>query len=113
GEGPTQIDRQSRERQVTLLADMAAGYGLSEGMAFLTDFAEENLPKSVIAEFDGQAKELGRTAISFVTALLLGIILVYMILAAQFESLLDPFTIMMSLPFAVIGALGALFLTGE
>ena len=113
GEGPTQIDRQARERQITLLADMAAGHGLSEGMSFLTNFAAKELPKTVITDFDGQAKELGRTAISFLTALLLGIILVYMILAAQFESLLDPFTIMMSLPFAVIGALGALLLTGE
>ncbi|AKU92339.1 efflux RND transporter permease subunit [Vulgatibacter incomptus] len=112
GEGPTQIDRQARERQITILADLAHGHALGEGMGFLTNLQNE-LPKSVITGFDGRAKELGRTAISFLTALLLGIILVYMILAAQFESLLDPFTIMMALPFAVIGALGGLLITGQ
>ncbi len=113
GEGPTQIERQARERQITILANLADGYGLSEGMSFLTDFAEKELPRTVITDFDGQAKELGKTALAFLTALLLGIILVYMILAAQFESLLDPLTIMMALPFAVIGALGGLLIFGE
>lgn len=113
GEGPTQIDREGRQRQITILADLAEGYGLGEGMGFLSEFAERELPATVITGFDGQGKELGRTAIAFLTALLLGVILVYMILAAQFESFLDPITIMMSLPFAVIGALGGLLLTGE
>lgn len=113
GEGPTQIERQARERQITLLANLAQGFGLGDAMGFLNEYAATELPKTVITDFDGAGRELGRTAISFVTALLLGIILVYMILAAQFESLLDPFTIMMSLPFAVIGALGALLITGE
>lgn len=112
-EGPTQIDRQARERQITILANLAEGHGLGEAMGFLNEYAESELPKTVITDFDGAGKELGRTAISFITALLLGIILVYMILAAQFESLLDPFTIMMSLPFAVIGALGALLITQQ
>jgi len=113
GEGPTQIDRQARQRQITILADLAPGYSLSEAMSFLSGYAEKELPPTIITEFDGQGKELGRTAIAFLTALLLGVVLVYMILAAQFESLIDPITIMMSLPFAVIGALAALLITGE
>lgn len=113
GEGPTQIDRQARERQITVLADLAEGVGLGDGMAFVSDFAAKELPSTLRTDFDGAGKELGKTAIAFVTALLLGVILVYMVLAAQFESLVDPFTIMMSLPFAVIGALGALIVTNQ
>ncbi|MBF5045323.1 efflux RND transporter permease subunit [Aggregicoccus sp. 17bor-14] len=112
-EGPVQIDRQSQKRQITLLANLAPGYSLGEGMAFLTGYAQKELPKTVIADFAGNAKEMAKTGIAFVTALLLGIVLLYMILAAQFESLVHPFTIMLSLPFAFIGAIGALLLTGQ
>jgi hydrophobic/amphiphilic exporter-1 (mainly G- bacteria), HAE1 family len=112
-EGPVQIDRQSQKRQITLLANLAPGYSLGEGMAFLTGYAEKELPKTVTADFAGNAKELAKTGIAFLTALVLGIVLLYMILAAQFESLIHPFTIMLSLPFALIGAIGALLITGQ
>jgi HAE1 family hydrophobic/amphiphilic exporter-1 len=112
-EGPTQIDRQALERQITVLANLEKGKGLGEAMGFLQAFASKELPRTVVTDFDGAGKELGNTAIGFLMALLLGVILVYMILAAQFESLLDPFVIMMSVPFAVIGAFLALLVTGE
>ncbi len=112
GVGPSQIDRQGQKRQVTMLADLSS-YSLGEAIGFLDDFAAKELPKSVITDFEGMGKELGRAGLAFLTALVLAIVLVYMILAAQFESLLDPFTIMMSLPFAVIGAFGGLLLTGQ
>ncbi|ACG73619.1 acriflavin resistance protein [Anaeromyxobacter sp. K] len=114
-EEPTlsQIDRQEQLRQVTLLADLPRGASLGAAMQDLAAFAAKELPPTVITDFEGQGKELGKTAGAFVQALLLGVVLVYMILAAQFGSLLDPFTIMLSLPFAVIGALGALLATGQ
>lgn len=112
GEGPSQIDRQARQRQITVLANLS-GLSLSDGVAFLESYTKTELPPGVNAEFDGAAKRLGETVAAFGRALLLGILLVYMILAAQFESLLDPLAIMMSLPFAVIGAFGSLLLTGQ
>jgi hydrophobe/amphiphile efflux-1 (HAE1) family protein len=112
-EGPVQIDRQDQKRQITLLANLAPGYSLGEGMGYLTAYAEKELPKGVTAAFAGNAKELGETAAAFATALLLGVVLLYMILAAQFESYVHPFTIMLSLPFAFIGAIGALLVTGQ
>ncbi|BDG05353.1 efflux RND transporter permease subunit [Anaeromyxobacter oryzae] len=111
GEGPSQIERQSLKRQVTLLADLKS-YSLGEAMAFLEGVTKD-LPRTVQHDFEGQGKELANTAREFLMALVLGIILVYMILAAQFESLLDPVTIMLSLPLAVIGAIGALLLVHE
>jgi len=111
-EGPSQIDRQAQKRQITVLAELR-NYSLGEALGFLNDFAKKELPPTVITDFEGQGKELAKAGLAFLMALLLGIILVYMILAAQFGSLLDPITIMMSLPFAIIGALGGLLVTGE
>jgi HAE1 family hydrophobic/amphiphilic exporter-1 len=108
----SQIDRQGRERQITLLADLRSGVALGAAMGDLTTFAKE-LPRTVTTDFEGQGKELGKTAGAFLRALVLGILLVYMILAAQFGSLIDPLTIMASLPFAVIGALGSLLAAGQ
>ena len=110
--GPSQIEHQAQIRQVTLLADLR-NYPLGEAMKYLSGFAAKELPKSVTYDFEGQGREMGKMAIAFVTALLLGIILVYIILAAQFESLVHPFTIMMSLPFAVIGGIGGLLIAQQ
>jgi len=112
-DGPVQIDRESQKRQITLLANLASGYQLGDAVAFMNATAEKEVPKGMIYDFEGNAKELGKAVAAFGAALLLGIILVYMILAAQFESLIHPFTIMLSLPFAFIGAIGALLITGQ
>jgi len=110
--GPSQIEHQAQMRQVTLLADLR-NYALGEAMGYLSDFAKKELPPSVQSDFEGQGRELGRTATEFLLALGLGVVLVYIILAAQFESLVHPFTIMMSLPFAVIGGIGGLLLANQ
>jgi len=112
-EGPVQIDRMNQKRQITLLANLSPGYTLGEGMSYLTAQAEQVLPQGVVGGFAGNAKELNKTVGAFATALGLGILLLYMILAAQFGSYVHPFTIMLSLPFALIGAIGALLLSGH
>jgi HAE1 family hydrophobic/amphiphilic exporter-1 len=110
--GPAQIDHQGQIRQVTMLADLR-DYPLGEAMKYLSTFAATELPKSVITDFEGQGRELGKMAKAFILALVLGVVLVYIILAAQFESLVHPFTIMMSLPFAVIGGIAGLLIANQ
>jgi HAE1 family hydrophobic/amphiphilic exporter-1 len=110
--GPSQIEHQSQVRQVTLLADLR-DMSLGEATADLTAFAKKELPPAVQSDFEGQGRELGNAAKAFLLALVLGVVLVYIILAAQFESLVHPFTIMMSLPFAVIGAIAGLLLANQ
>jgi HAE1 family hydrophobic/amphiphilic exporter-1 len=110
--GPSQIDHQAQLRQVTILADLR-GYALGDAMSYLTTFARTELPRSVQTDFEGQARELGSAGKAFLLALVLGIVLVYIILAAQFESLIHPFTIMMSLPFAVIGGIAGLLIARQ
>jgi hydrophobic/amphiphilic exporter-1 (mainly G- bacteria), HAE1 family len=111
GEGPAQIDRESRQRQITVLANLN-GLSLGDATAWTQDYARTQLPPSVEGEFDGNAEMLGDAGSAFASALLLGLILVFLILAAQFESVIDPLAIMVSLPFAIIGAIGSLLLTG-
>jgi len=110
--GPSQIEHQAQMRQVTILADLR-NYSLGEANGFLSDFAKKELPKTVVTDFEGQGRELGNAGKAFGMALLLGVVLVYIILAAQFESLIHPFTIMMSLPFAVIGGIAGLLLARQ
>jgi len=110
--GPSQIDHQAQLRQVTILADVR-NYSLGEAMGFLSRFAREELPKTVVTDFEGQGRELGTAGRAFLLALVLGVVLVYIILAAQFESLIHPFTIMMSLPFAIIGGIAGLLLARQ
>jgi len=110
--GPSQIEHQAQMRQVTLLADLR-DYSLGEAMGALRGFADKELPATVTTDFEGQGRELGNAARAFLQALALGVVLVYIILAAQFESLVHPFTIMMSLPFAVIGGIAGLLVTGQ
>ncbi|HET9552651.1 MAG TPA: efflux RND transporter permease subunit, partial [Anaeromyxobacteraceae bacterium] len=110
--GPSQIDHQAQMRQVTILADLRS-YSLGEAMSFLSGVAKKDLPPTIRTDFEGQGRELGTAGKAFLTALLLGVVLVYIILAAQFESLIHPFTIMMSLPFAVIGGIAGLLLAQQ
>ncbi len=110
--GPSQIEHQAQVRQVTLLADLKH-YGVGQAVAYLNDFAKKELPPSVQYDFEGQARELGKAGKAFVLALLLGVVLVYIILAAQFESLVHPVTIMVSLPLAVIGGVLGLLITNQ
>jgi HAE1 family hydrophobic/amphiphilic exporter-1 len=110
--GPSQIEHQAQMRQVTLLADLK-GYSLGEAMGYLSAFTRKELPASIQADFEGQGRELGKAGLAFAMALLLGVVLVYIILAAQFESLVHPFTIMMALPFAVIGGIAGLLIAQQ
>jgi HAE1 family hydrophobic/amphiphilic exporter-1 len=110
--GPSQIEHQAQIRQVTLLADLK-DYSLGEAMGYLDAFARKELPPSVTFDFEGQGRELGKAGVAFLLALVLGVVLVYIILAAQFESLVHPFTIMMSLPFAIIGGIGGLLVANQ
>jgi HAE1 family hydrophobic/amphiphilic exporter-1 len=109
--GPAEIDRQSLKRQVTLLADLK-GMSLGDATKKLEELGK-TLPPGVQHDYAGQQKFLGETLGEFGKALLLGIILIYMVLCAQFESLLDPVTILISLPLSVIGALSGLLIAHE
>lgn len=113
GTGPTQIDRKSRQRQVTVLANLAQGYPLGTAIEDIRKIAASVVPPEVTTEFDGQARIMGESFRNMIFSLILAIIIVYMVLASQFESFIHPFTIMVSLPLSLVGALGGLLLAHQ
>jgi hydrophobic/amphiphilic exporter-1 (mainly G- bacteria), HAE1 family len=112
--GPVSIERQDRERQVTILANLDASKPLGTAQTEILNFQKElELPPGVTSKFTGDAEMMEESFASILFCLFLAIILTYMILSAQFENFLHPFTIMLSLPLSVGGALGGLALTGR
>ena len=111
GVGPTQIAREARMRQITVMAGID-GIALGEATAKTLEIAKRVVPASVDTEMSGDSQLMTESFGYMIVSLILAVLLVYMILAAQFESFIHPFTIMVSLPLAVVGAFGALFLAG-
>jgi len=110
----SRIDRLNRQREVRLRASVAPGYGLADRLAALrTAVSEMNLPSAYSTAVSGRGRELERTFGEFIWAFALSIIFMYMILASQFENLIHPFTILLSLPLTVPFALLSLWLTGN
>ena len=111
GTGPVQIDRQERQRQITITANLAQGKALSDALADIDAQVEDmGLPLGYTTGVSGMGKMFAEMIESFQLAFLLSIIGMYMILAAQFESFLHPVTIMLSLPLAVPFALLSLWM---
>ncbi len=112
--GPTSIEREGRQRQVTVLANLEPSKPLGEAVTDVEKFAEDlGLPETVQAVFTGSADMMNETFANIMFCLFLAVALTYMVLAAQFESFLHPFTIMLSLPLSIGGAFGGLWLTGR
>ena len=112
GVGPTQITREARMRQITVFAGLD-GLVLGEASARTEEIARRVVPSAIQTEMSGTSQLMTESFGYMIVSLILAIVLVYMILAAQFESFIHPFTIMMSLPLAVVGAFGALFLAHQ
>jgi HAE1 family hydrophobic/amphiphilic exporter-1 len=112
GVGPTQIVRQARMRQITVMAGLD-GLALGEASPKMVEIAKRVVPASIDTEMSGISQLMTESFGYMIVSLILAILLVYMILAAQFESFIHPFTIMMSLPLAVVGAFGGLYLAGQ
>jgi HAE1 family hydrophobic/amphiphilic exporter-1 len=111
GTAPAQIERQARQRQITVLAGMQ-GLPLGEATKIVSETAKRDVPDEFTTDYAGMADVMKESFGYMGIALMLAIVLVYMILAAQFDSFIQPITIMLSLPLSVIGAFGGLYLAG-
>lgn len=110
----SRIDRLDRQRQVSLRAGVAPGYAMADRIQALDEEVKKmNLPPVYKTAVSGRAKEFQRTFNEFLWAFLLSIIFMYMILASQYESLVHPFTILLSLPLTLPFAFLTLWLTGN
>ena len=111
--GPTQIDRESRQRQVIVYAN-TVGVSTGEVLTKIKEIIPSiNLPLGYTYKFVGQAQMMQDSFKEIGKALLLAIVLIYMVLAAEFESFIHPLTIMLSLPFSLVGAVLGLLISGK
>ena len=111
GTGPTKIDRYNRVYQAAMVANQAPDMPLDVAVKAMSAVVKKDLPPGYSVRFTGTAKELDRTTNDLIAAFLLACIFMYMVLAAQFESFLHPFIIMLSLPLSIPFALLTLYLT--
>jgi hydrophobic/amphiphilic exporter-1 (mainly G- bacteria), HAE1 family len=111
-EAASRIDRLDRQRAVNLRAAIAPGYALADRLVALRAAVDElNMPPTYSTRVSGKAREMESTFTEFLWAFMLSVVLMYIILASQFESLAHPFTILLSLPLSVPFALLTLLLT--
>ncbi len=113
GKATSKITRQSRERAVTITMNVSPGFNESAIVAELQKaVASLDLPPGYTAAPFGRSKEMAKMQKAFMFAIILAVVFMYLVLAAQFESLLYPFIIMLSLPLTVPFAVLSLLLTG-
>ena len=111
GEGPSQVNRLGRQRQVTFMSNTAKGYGDSDVVeAMKRAFAEAHAPDNYQLQPTGRSKTSSELAMGFLLAFGMSFVFMYLILAAQFESWLNPLIILLSLPLTVPFALISLLI---
>ncbi|MFZ8914152.1 MAG: efflux RND transporter permease subunit, partial [Pseudomonadales bacterium] len=106
------LNRFNRLRSITISANLAPGYTLGEALTYLRSVAEETLPTEARIDYKGQSRELQESSSSVLVTFALALLVVFLVLAAQFESFIHPLIIMLTVPLAVVGALLGLELSG-
>lgn len=105
-------NRYDRLRSISVMGTPAPGYTIGEAIAWLEQIAEERLPESARISWNGQAREYKESGNAMYVFFGLALLVVFLVLAAQFESFIHPFVIMMTVPLAMTGALAGLWVFG-
>jgi len=113
GISPNLINRKDRQRSSTIYADTAGGKVLGEAITEVEGLAKKFIPSGYSYGFVGHAEAFKESFHYLFVAFIQAIIIVYMVLAMQFNSFLHPLTVMLALPLSIVGALGALYVTGD
>ncbi len=109
---PPTLYRFNRYAAATVSADLAPGRTVGDGIAAMREIAREVLDERFTTDLAGQSRDFADSSASLAFVFLFALVLVYLVLAAQFESFRDPFIIMLAVPLAISGALAALRLGG-
>ena len=110
---PPAIYRYNQSYSATISATPAAGVSLGEAIKEMDAIAKGVLPPGFNTTLAGQSRDYAESSSSLIFAFIFAIILIYLVLAAQFESLIDPFIILLTVPMALTGALLSLWITGQ
>ncbi len=110
--GPSQLNRFDRLRSITLSGTVGPGATLGDVLTKIKNVASEVLPPQALLAYDGASREFYESGSTLYVTFALALLVVFLVLAAQFESFVHPFTILLTVPLALFGALGSLWLTG-
>jgi multidrug efflux pump len=110
--GAARLNRVDRLRSISISAGLADGYSLGEALAFIEQLVAEELPPSAVLSWSGLSLEFRESGQSLYTTFLLALVIVFLVLAAQFESFRHPLIIMTTVPLALTGGLLGLWLVG-
>lgn len=109
---PRELNHFGQRRSVSITANLAADYSLGEALKFMDETAAKVLKPGYTTELNGTSREFKNSQGALVIVFVLALLFIFLVLAAQFESFVDPFIIMLSVPLSMIGALLALKFTG-
>lgn len=107
------LNRYNRVRSITLTSNLAEGYPLGEALDWLENWVRDNLPKEASIDYKGESLEYKEAGSSVIFTFALALLVVFLVMAAQFESYVHPFIILLTVPLALIGGLGGLMLFGQ
>ena len=109
---PRELNHFNQRRSVAITANLAPGYSLGEALDFMDATAAKVLPPGYTTELNGVSREFRSSKGALGLVFVLALLFIFLVLAAQFESFVDPFVILLSVPLSTVGALGAMTLTG-
>ncbi|MFY7901679.1 MAG: efflux RND transporter permease subunit [Rubrivivax sp.] len=109
---PRELNHFNQRRSVSITANLAPGYSLGEALDFMDRAAERILPAGYATELNGVSREFRASSGSLGLVFVLALLFIFLVLAAQFESFIDPLVILLSVPLSMVGALLALKFTG-
>ncbi|MCO6466586.1 MAG: efflux RND transporter permease subunit [Bradyrhizobiaceae bacterium] len=110
---PPALYRNDRNVSATISAGLAPGKTIGDGIAAMDKVAASTLDSRFTHTLAGESRDFAESSSSLIWAFLLALVFVYLVLAAQFESFVDPFTIMLTVPLALAGGVLALWITGD
>ncbi|HWV13845.1 MAG TPA: efflux RND transporter permease subunit [Cellvibrio sp.] len=109
----SKLNRYNRMRSLTLEAGLTGDLTLGESLDYLNQLVKENLPANAIVDYRGMSRDFKNSTGSMFFMFALGILITYLVLAAQFESYIHPLVIMLTVPLAIAGGLFGLWITGS
>jgi len=109
---PKELNHFNQLRSATFTATLAEGATLGEALGDLEEIVREVIPPSAQVDYAGQSREFKESSAEIYVTFILALIFIYLVLSAQFESFIDPLTIMLTVPLSITGGLLGLYLTG-
>lgn len=107
------LNRYNRTRAITIDANLADNFPLSDALAYLEQLVQDNLPEQVIVDYKGRSRDFKFSGDSNMLIFGLGILVMFLVMAAQFESYISPLVITLTVPLAIAGGLASLVLTNN